>query len=267
MTRRVHGYPGFENSFPKALIGKMRSDAAKYRSITVVRSRVRGVKKRGRYFAVRAGSRTFQARYVVIATGVQDIKPSTGNFEKFDGDGAWHCPYCDGLETAGRRLAVIVSGKNPLSFAKEFLGWTQDITMFLHKCRLSKKERDEAAALGIKVVNDTIKQVAGRRGRLPKQLTCGGDRRYAADVVFYKLGYQVQSKLAERLGCELYERYVKVDSEQRTTMAGVYAAGDVDTDRHFVVLAAAAGARAAISIYEKLLKGAISAKVEGHKSL
>ncbi|AFU59545.1 putative thioredoxin reductase [Candidatus Nitrososphaera gargensis Ga9.2] len=122
MTRRVHGYPGLENSSPKALIGKMCADVAKYRSIIVVRSTVRAVKRRGRHFAVMTGALTFQARYVVIATGVQDIKPRIKNLEKFDDDGAWHCPYCDGLETAGRRLAVIVSGKNPLSFAKEFLG-------------------------------------------------------------------------------------------------------------------------------------------------
>ncbi|AFU59544.1 putative FAD-dependent pyridine nucleotide-disulfide oxidoreductase [Candidatus Nitrososphaera gargensis Ga9.2] len=139
--------------------------------------------------------------------------------------------------------------------------------MFLRKCRLSKNERDEAAALGIKVVNDTIKHIAGRRGGLPKELICTGGRRYSADVVFYKLGYHVQSKLAERLGCKLDERYVKVGSEQQMTMPSVYAAGDVDTDRHFVVLAAAAGARVAISIYEKLLKEAVKAKVEGHKSL
>ena len=56
------------------------------------------------------------------------------------------------------------------------------------------------------------------------------------------------------------EEYIKVDKNQQTTVPKVYAAGDVDTDRHYAVLAAASGALAAISIYEDLLKQAIKAK-------
>jgi thioredoxin reductase len=44
---------------------------------------------------------------------------------------------------------------------------------------------------------------------------------------------------------------------QKTSIPNVYAAGDIDTDRHYVVLAAASGALAAISIYEEMLKEAI----------
>jgi thioredoxin reductase len=260
MTRRVHGYPGFENISPKMLVGKMRADVIKYRSVNMVRGRVNRIGRRGRYFAIMSGKKTFLAKYVIIATGVQDIKPSIKNFEKFDGDGAWHCPYCDGHETAGKKLAVIVSGEKPLSYAKGFLGWTQDITVFLHNCRLSKQELHDAARLGIKIVNETVRRIEGRRGRMPKQLICKTGRRYQADVIFYKLGYRVQNGLAEQLGCQLDDGYIKVDRKQQTTVKNIYAAGDIDTDRHFVVLAAAAGARAAVSIYEKLLKEAVAIK-------
>ena len=44
---------------------------------------------------------------------------------------------------------------------------------------------------------------------------------------------------------------------QQTTIPNVYAAGDLDTDRHYAILASASGALAAISIYEDLLKQAI----------
>jgi thioredoxin reductase len=265
-TKHVHGYLGFENVTPSALIKKARQDVAKYKSVTMVKENVSAVRKEGKYFTIRAGGRIFQARYIVIATGVRDVKPVAKNFEKFDGNGAWHCPYCDGLETAGKRLAIIVSGKEPLSYAKEFLGWTRDITVFLHKCRLDEKEKKEAVALGIKIVNDQVTRIEGKQGRLKKQLFCKKGRRYAADVIFYRLGYRVQSQLSEQLGCQLDEGYVKVDGMQETTVPDVYAAGDLDTDRHYVVLAAAGGARAAISIYEKLLKQAIEAEMKGHKS-
>jgi thioredoxin reductase len=144
MTKHVHGYPGFENAPPKEIIGRMRADVEKYGSVKTVKSRVNNVEKRRTHFAITAGGKTFLAKYVIIATGVQDVKPAIKNFTKFDGDGAWHCPYCDGLEALEKRLAVIVSGEKPLSYAKGFLGWTQDITVFLHHCSLDRQERREA---------------------------------------------------------------------------------------------------------------------------
>jgi thioredoxin reductase len=266
-TKHVHGYLGFENVMPSVLIKKAQKDIAKYKSIAIIKEKVSAVRKGEKYFTVHAGGRIFRAKYIVIATGVKDIKPDAINFKKFDGNGAWHCPHCDGLETMGKKLAIIVSGKEPISYAKEFLGWTRDITMFLHKCRLDEKEKKEAAALGIRLVNERVTQIEGRCGRLKKQLFCKSGRQYVADVIFYRLGCQVQSRLAEQLGCQLDERYVKVDDRQETTVPDVYAAGDLDTDRHYVVLAAAGGARVAISIYEKLLKQAIEAELKEHKSL
>jgi thioredoxin reductase len=80
---------------------------------------------------------------------------------------------------------------------------------------------------------------------------------YNTDVIFYHIGYNVQAQLAEQLGCQLDEGFIKINSRQQTTVANVYAAGDVDTDRHYVVLAVASGAVAAISIYEDILKTAL----------
>ena len=61
------------------------------------------------------------------------------------------------------------------------------------------------------------------------------------------------------LGCKIddEEGFIKVNSLQQTTVPNVYAVGDVDTDRHFIVFAVAGGVVAAISIYERLLKDTI----------
>ncbi|MEW5839384.1 NAD(P)/FAD-dependent oxidoreductase [Nitrososphaera sp.] len=268
-TRRVHGYPGFESSSPAALLARVRQDAGQYKSVTFLKKAVEHVaaKKGGKGFSINAGSntnynnnssnssRSYSARYVVLATGVQDIKPEIAGFDRFDGDGAWHCPHCDGPETAGKRLALIVAGRKKLEYAREFLGWTSDITIFLHDSRIDRQELEEAEELGIEVIDDTVTEMSGRKGRGVKRLTCASGRRHFTDLVFYRLGYVVQNRLATEIGCRLDDDgYVRVDGEQRTSVPGVYAAGDIDTDRHFVVLAAAAGVRAAISIYEDVVK-------------
>lgn len=112
------------------------------------------------------------------------------------------------------------------------------------------------------MIEETVRQIRGSRGAAEKQFVSASGTRYKTDVVFYKIAYDVQNGLAQKLGCQLDEGYVRTDEKQQTTVKDVYAAGDIDLDRHYIVLAAAAGARAAISIYEELLKE-IS---RGHKS-
>jgi thioredoxin reductase len=262
-TRRIHGYLGFENRSPKELLDAGRDAIRKYQSVTVIREKVTSLTKSNNSsrFLVIAGGMAFRVKIVLIATGVQDIKPKIQGFEKLDGDGAWHCPYCDGHEAAGRRLMVIVSGNRALAYVKEFLGWTRDITVFPQGIRLSENERRQANALGIRIVDDTLVRIEGGPGTQQKRLF-GKRGDYYGDVVFYRLGYQAQTQLAEQLGCSLWRGYVKVDAKQRTSVQGVYAAGDVDTDRHLVVLAAAAGSRAAMDIYENLLREAIRTKIQ-----
>jgi thioredoxin reductase (NADPH) len=199
-----------------------------------------------------------------MATGVRDVKPRIKNFGLFDGDGAWHCPHCDGHEAKGKRLAIVSNAsEKPIEFAKEFMGWTNDITVFVQDDKsaaayLPTEQRKEADDLDVKLVFDRIRSISGRRGSLPKRLLCASGRVYATDVLFYKLGMQIQNDLAEQLGCELEDGYIKVDKHQETTVSGIYAAGDIDLDRHYIVMAAAAGARAAISIYERLLGDAVA---------
>jgi thioredoxin reductase len=284
-TRHLHGYLGFEGRLPRTLIKRAQLDLERFSShVTVIRKKVvcvaavlpasvapnkdRGHKSNStgshdsKYIKVFVdGGKTYSSRLLVIATGVQDIKPRIKNFEAFDGDGAWHCPHCDGHEAQGKRLAIVSSAEEqPIEFAKEFMGWTKDITIFLQEDKhasLTQRQREEAEMLGIKLVFGRLKNISGKRGNLPKKLLCENNHVYDTDVLFYKLGVHIQNGLAKQLGCELDDGYIKVDRHQETTVNGVYAAGDVDTDRHYVIFAAAAGARAAISIYERLLSEAI----------
>jgi thioredoxin reductase len=124
--------------------------------------------------------------------------------------------------------------------------------------QLADNERTEANTLGIHLVeNDGVIEIAGNQRGFPEGVICKSGRFYDTEVIFYHLGYTIQNHLAKQIGCELDEGHVKINAMQQTTVPNVYAAGDIDTDRHYVVLAAASGALAAISIYEEMLKDAI----------
>lgn len=269
-TKHVHGYLGFENASPKQFIQKAWKDVRQYGSIKLVKERVETVGRSGQLFLLGTGNgggggggsaigTSVKAKYIIIATGIEDVKPNIKYFEKFDGNGVWHCPHCDGFQTINKRLSIITSGKNDdaIRYAKEFLGWTKNIRLFIRE-ELTEEERTEVNTLGIEVVeNDDVTEIIGNGKGLIKGVISKSKRTFDADVIFYNLEHKIQNKIAEQLGCELDEGYVKVNAIQRTTVPKVYATGDIDTDRHYIVLAAASGALAAISIYEEMLKDAI----------
>ena len=268
-TKHVHGYLGFENASPKQFIQKAWKDVRQYGSIKVVKKRVETVERSDQLFLLETGDTggggedarrtSVKAKYIIIATGIEDVKPNIKNFEKFDGNGAWHCPHCDGFQTINKKLAIITSEKNDdaIRYAKEFLGWTKNIRLFIREA-LTEKERTEVNTLGIEVIeNDDVTEIISNRKGLIKGVISRSKRTFDVDVIFYHIKHKIQNKIAEQLGCKLDEGYIKVNAIQQTTVSKVYATGDIDTDRHYIVLAAASGALAAISIYEEMLKDVI----------
>ena len=264
-ARHVHGYLGYENVCPAQLIKKAWKDVMQYRSIKVVNEKIEKVSKYENIFVLTTDKTriSVKCRYVIIATGIEDIKPGIKNFVKFDGNGAWHCPHCDGFQSTGKRLIIISSADKGINYAKEFLGWTEDVTLFINDSNsLKLEELDEAKKLKIKIVqNDVPVEIAANKKGCLTGIVCKSGILYPGDIIFYYMGYKVRNQVARQLGCEVdNEGFVKVNKMQQTTIHNVYAIGDIATDRHYVVLAAASGAIAAISIYETLLRHAIKRK-------
>ena len=293
-TSRIHGYLGFEKSPIKEVVQKAWRDVLQYRSVKRVEERVERVEKDydNNLFLITtttkkdngltkddAIKRKAKAKYIVIATGVTHVQPTIKNFDEYLGNGIWHCPHCDGFETTDKKLVIVASGNKDnqaLKYAKMFLGWTKDVTLFFQPPKygdddngtmatwvgghqLTDEQKNEAMTLGINVIeSDGISEIVSDSGaNKMKGVLTKSNRFYKADVLFYHIEQIIQNEIAIQLGCELDEGYVKVDKMQQTTIPNVYAAGDLDTDRHYAILASASGALAAISIYEDLLKQAI----------
>ena len=292
---RIHGYLGFEKSKIEEVIQKSWKDVLQYHSVKRVEERVEKVEKDrdNNIFIITTTSknekdnnhskditikRKVKAKYLIMATGVIHVQPNIKNFEEYLGNGIWHCPHCDGFETTNKKLVIIASdneNNQALKYAKIFLGWTKDITLFFQRseevndgnsltagggCQLTDEQKSEVMALGINVIeNDDIAEiVSDSNNNNMKGILSKRNKFYEADVLFYHFGQIIQNDIASQLGCELDEGYVKVDKKQQTTISNVYAAGDLDTDRHYAILASASGALAAISIYEDLIKEAIN---------
>lgn len=294
----IHGYLGFERTPREELIQKSWENVLQYKSVKKVEEFVKKVEidTNNNLFLITSEEaikteleekikddkntddinlRRSKSRYLIIAPGIKHVKPlNIKNFEQFDGNGIWHCPHCDGFEATNKTLIIITSNnkKESIDYAKLFLGWTNEITVFIHKLEdengqedqkrekyFTDEQKDESEVLGINIIeNDSIDEIiSDPKSNNIKGVITKSRKFHKADVIFYHFEQIIQNKIAIQLGCALDEGYLKVNEKQQTTVPNVYAAGDIDTDRHYAVLAAASGALAAISIYEELLKGAI----------
>jgi thioredoxin reductase len=290
----IHGYLGFENTPVRDAIHKSWQDVLQYSSILHVEKKVNNVRKDGdsNLFLIsvttssdslvqekdlnNAYKKEFRTRHLIIATGVDQIKPEIKDFDKFLGKGIWHCPHCDGFATTNKKLIIIASDDDPykaIRYAKVFLGWTTDITLFLQgveansnksKYILTDKQRRETSKLGIKVIEDDwIVEVVGdsKTNNLTGVLS-NKSTFYKADILFYYMGTSINNNIPLQLGCKLDKGYVKVNEKQQTSISKVYAVGDIDRDKHYAILASASGAVAAQNIYKELLRESISIKKE-----
>ena len=163
-----------------------------------------------------------------------------------------YCPICDGYEVTDKRVGVIGTDEHGIKEAVFLRGFTADLTLIAptgpHK--LTDEQRAKADALGIRVVDGpcTELEIDGDHIVVP---TAKG--RLSFDSVYPALGSDVNSQLAEMIGAETANAgCIKVDDHQRTSIPGLYAAGDVVVGLDQISHAMGEGGVAAVTIRNDL---------------
>lgn len=261
-AHNVHGFLGHDGIPPAELLARGRDEVTSYGGLIIQGCVTRIERIAHEEFRVYAGdgnegSRTFDARRVLLATGLRDLTPDCPGFRDFYGASVHHCPDCDGYEYTGKRIAVLGSGTKTVGFALGLLTWTNQITLITeNKDGLSKDDRAKLAAFDLNVRDESIKALDGdlKSKQLQRVIFSTGDA-LECDAVFFNLGTEPASDLHEMLGCKLDENcgLVWVDDTRQTSVEGVYAAGDITPHSQLAVVAAAEGAMAAIHIHDSLI--------------
>ena len=259
----VHGFLGHHGILPTELLARGREEVAAHGGL-IVEGCVTGVERLGEgRFRVSTGDetivgQTFDARRLLLATGLRDLMPDCPGFREFYGASVFHCPDCDGFEVTGKRVAVLGNGKKTVGFTLSLLTWTDHLTLVTggDPGDMTDEHRAKLAAFDIPVVNRGIVKLEGdaESKRLERaRLDDGGA--VECDALFFNLGTEPASGFHEALGCRLEEEggLVWVDEGHQTSVPGVYAAGDLTPRSQLAVVAAAEGAMAAVHIHKSLL--------------
>jgi thioredoxin reductase len=206
--------------------------------------------------------RTVGARQVLLATGANDVLPDIAGARERWGRDFLHCPYCHGWEVRDQAIGVVGTGPESVAHAHLLRGWSEDVTLFAHEQPVTPADRAGLTARGIPVIEGTVRSlvVAGDRLRAV-QLADG--RVVERDALFIRPAVRARPDgLPAALGCELADGgLVRTDAEGRTSVPGVWAAGNATNPRAQVITAAGEGSAVAIAMNTRLVSDDVAAAV------
>jgi len=226
----THNHAGFPDGISgKELIARMKEQAQLY-GAEIIDGFVTRLDKTEDGFCANWGSGPVNARTVLLATGVKNRRPPMDEDLHDDALARGlirYCPICDGYEVTDKKVGVIGSDSHGVAEALFVRGYTPDVTLIApdKALEISNEDRGRLEEAGIEMVDGPAQAVAIAEDCITVDTAEG---HYTFDSVYPALGSDTHTQLAEQVGARLNEQgCLGVDARQRTSVPGLYAAGDV----------------------------------------
>ena len=228
-TRNVSGFPEGING--TELLQRMRDQACKY-GADFESEFVTKLERDGKtgLFTATAGSGCWRARSVLIATGVTNRRPPMD--EELHDDALTrglvrYCPICDGYEVTDKRVGVIGSDGRGVAETLFLRSYTADLTLIApdKALCLSAEDHRKLEEAGVECVDGPAHAIAITGDCIVVDTAEG---HYSFDSIYPALGSDTHTQLGEMVGAKLADDgCFFCDAHQRTSVIGLYAAGDI----------------------------------------
>lgn len=249
-TEQAHGYLGLDPITPLELRERGRRDLLRYPTAALREGTVTAAMKLDEGFSVTVDDEPMLAHRLLLATGVRDRFPDVDNFFDHYGRSVFHCPACDGYEARERDVVALGWKPHVAGFALELLDWARSVTVVTGAGPFQgdPRHRDALKRNGVRLIEDDATALLGDPGAL-EGVRIGSGEVVPAQLVFFSIGHEPASPLAQDLGCRMVEggECVWVDEHGETSVPGVYAAGDMTPGTQLVQIAAAKGVTAGVA--------------------
>ncbi|MCP9953771.1 NAD(P)/FAD-dependent oxidoreductase [Actinomadura madurae] len=260
-AEHMHGFLTRDGMPPALLLETGRTEVRGYGG-EIVEGRVtraEGGAEEGFVLTLADGTR-LKGRRLLVTTGVTDVLPDIPGLQERWGREVQMCPYCHGWEVRDKKIVVLGTSPNSIHQASLVRQWSADVTFVAPRA----PEGEDAARLdarGIPVVADEVKRAVVENDRLTGLELAGGPA-LPCDAVFLAPEWVAKDGPLTDLGCETGDDgFVKVDPTGRTSVPGVWAAGNVVLPAGQVIMAAAAGAMAAAMVNADLVEEEVARKI------
>lgn len=276
----MHGVLGRDHTSPLDLLADGRAELERYEGVTVrggIAVDARALDDaaepgstaepngRGPRVALElADGERLHARRLLVASGLRDALPPVPGLAEQWGRGAFICPYCDGWEVRDRRIAVLAASAAQVHQAQLMRQLSVDVTFFAHGAELTAEARAGLTARGISVEDRAVAAVVADDGGRLRGIRLDDGTELATDAIFAGPVPEPNDPVLRRLGADraphpMGGEFVVVDAMGRTSVPGVWAAGNVTDPRSSVPFAMAAGSMAGAAINADLVEEEVRA--------
>jgi thioredoxin reductase len=246
----MQGYLSRDGMPPSELLATGRAEIAAY-GVELINGTVNQIEPG---FCVHLhDGRALDARRLLVATGVTDRIPDVPGVREHWGRDLLPCPYCHGWEVRDQPLAVLGSNTGSILHAQLIRQWSDDVIYFAHTQEPTPTETIELEARGIRIVHGEVTRLVVEDDSLTGVELADGQV-IARSAVFVRPDITPHDDdLLATIGCDLDATgFAIVDPSGRTSVPGVWGAGNAIDPRAQVITAAGQGSAAAIAINNDL---------------
>ena len=255
-TSEVENYPGFPNGiFGPELMMNMRQQAERF-ATTIIDDEVLKVDFKKRPFLISTHSETYEGRAILLCTGASPRKLDIDGELEFGGRGVSYCATCDGPFFKGEEIAVIGGGDTAIEEATFLTKFGKSVKIihrrdFLRASKILQEKAFENSKIQF-VWNHVVTRITGNKKIESidvKNLTTGKIQNLSVGGLFVAIGHEPNTSIFKDQ-LELDDKgYVVLKENTRTSVEGVFAAGDVHDYRYRqAVTAAGFGCMAALDV-------------------
>jgi len=254
VTRKTHGFLTRDGVSPGDFRRLAKEEIGAYPSVSFAADTVVSVTGTDGHFQIgTAQGNTYSSKKLLFAVGMKDRPLDIPGLAESYGKSAFVCPYCDGWELRDEPLVVINKGAELMHFAPLISGWTSRFTICTNgPDQLTFEQREELRRHQVPLFDSPIRHIDSSDG-IVRQVVLEDGTAIPCRGIFFKPDLVAGSDLPQSIGCSITETgTVAVDEMGRTSVPGVYGAGDAVSRMHQALAAAAMGAAAAGAMNNEL---------------
>ena len=255
-TEEVENYPGFDTILGPELSTKMFEHAKKF-GAEYAYGDVSEVIDGKEYKTIKAGSKEYKTRAIIITTGAEYKKMGVPGENELGGRGVSYCAVCDGAFFKNKNLIVVGGGDSAVEEGMYLTRFAEKVTIVHRRDKLrAQKILQDRAFANEKIDfiwNNTVKEINEKDGKVGSvtlvNTVDGSESTVDADGVFIYIGMNPLTKPFKSLGITNEAGYIPTNEQMETKIPGIYAAGDVrDKTLRQIVTATGDGSIAAQAV-------------------
>ena len=230
----IENYPGFPSISGQELMGKMVAHAAKFGVQINQLEPVTALEVNEEKKIVKTSRTIYEASAIIITTGCHHRELGVPGEKEFSGKGVSYCALCDGAFFRGKKVVVVGGGNSAGTSAQILAGLASNVKLVHRRDQLRVEEiiLEDLRRRSVEfLLNTEVQEIEGDtvvKSVVLRDNKTGETKEIELDGIFVQVGEVPNSEFAKNAGVQVDEGYyIVVDSQQRTNIPGVYAAGDV----------------------------------------